>query len=506
MIRFFSEFLFFYYCYLSIKQFYNYPFADFGDFVEMVFSYLIKYFLHSFVFNSRGRKKCPLNGKENQYNFQNFQKMKHILLILSLCGIFFVAAGQEKTTHPLRMTLEQCIDFALSNNYSRQSVKLNEEAAKERYHQANTERLPDLSAIVGENLNYSKDNDAAWNGNYGLNSSLTLYQGGSISENIKKSKLSAEQTEYLTKQYDNELVIRVLQTFLSALGNEELLKYQQSLLQSSEEQMKYGGERFRLGEILESDYLLLQSQYATDKNNIAETIIQRENSLLALKSLLSIEPLQTLEIVYPDAEAIEWMTLLPNEETVLANAIANLPDLSISRYDVAIADAGVRIAKSGRYPTVSLGAGVGSGHLNGVSRFGTQLSDQFTAQAGVTVSVPIFDRNRAKSNVAQSRIALKQAELDEKQTELGLQQTILQEYRNVASSLNSFETSKIKEKAYYASFETYRKQYDAGAITTVDLLQQQNNYINALNEYIQYKYSFMLKRKILDVYMGELIN
>ncbi|KAA6332341.1 hypothetical protein EZS27_019150, partial [termite gut metagenome] len=272
--------------------------------------------------------------------------MRHIFLILFLCGTFFIAAGQEKTAYPLQMTLEQCIDFALSNSYSRQSVKLNEEAAQDRYNQSILERLPDLSATVDENLNRSKSNTAAWNGNYGLNSSLVLYQGGSISENIKKNKLSAEQIEYLSKQYDNELVIQILQTFLSALGNEELLKYQQSLLKSSEEQVKFGSERFRLGEILESDYLLLQSQYATDKNNIAETTIQRENSLLALKSLLSIEPLQVLEIVYPDAESIEWMVLLPNEETVLESALANLPDFRIRRYNVEIAGTVVKIAKA----------------------------------------------------------------------------------------------------------------------------------------------------------------
>ncbi|KAA6302556.1 MAG: Outer membrane protein TolC [Candidatus Ordinivivax streblomastigis] len=428
--------------------------------------------------------------------------MKQIFLILFLGGIFFTASGQERTASPLKMTLQQCIDFALNNSYSRQSVKLNEEAAQDRYNQSTKERLPDLSATVDENLNHSKGNTAAWNGNYGLNSSLVLYQGGNISENIKKSKLSAEQTEYLTKQYDNDLVIQILQTFLSALGNEELLKYQQSLLQLSEEQVKLGSERFRLGEILESDYLLLQSQYATDKNNIAETTIQRENSLLALKSLLSIEPLQTLEIVYPDAESIEWMAVLPNESTVLENTQANLPNFRISRYNVEIAGTAVKMAKSGHSPTVSLIGSTGSGHLNGASGFGIQLSDRFAMQAGITVNIPIFDRNRTKSNVTQSRIALKQAKLEEKQTTLSLQQTVLQEYRNVVSSLSSFETSQIKEKAYSASFATYRKQYDAGSITTVELLQQQNNYINALNEYIQDKYSFMLKRKILDVYMG----
>jgi outer membrane protein TolC len=46
-------------------------------------------------------------------------------------------------------------------------------------------------------------------------------------------------------------------------------------------------------------------------------------------------------------------------------------------------------------------------------------------------------------------------------------------------------------------------KFEQGAITAVELLQQQNNYISAMNDYVQSKYGFMLKRKVLDVYMGE---
>jgi outer membrane protein len=427
--------------------------------------------------------------------------MKHLFLILFLYGTFFIAAGQEKPDYSLRMTLEQCIDYALQHNYEHETMRLYETATIDLYQQSKMERLPDLSATVGENLNYSK-NAAVSTGNYGVNSSVILYQGGNINENIQKYKLKSEQTEYYTKQHDNELVIRILQAFLSALGNEELLKYQQSMLQSSEEQVKQGKERFRLGAILESDYMLLESQYATDENNIAETTIQRDISLLALKNLLAIDHLQVLDIIYPDEAMIERMLLLPAEKEVLENAWATLPDIRISDYNLEIANVGVKIAKSGYYPTVSLNGSLGSGHLNDFTRYGTQLSDQFAAQAGISVSIPIFDKKRTKSNVTQSRIALQQAELDKKQTELNLRKTIVEEYRNVVSSVNGFKTSKIKEKAYAASFEAYRMQYEAGSITTVELLQQQNNYISALNKYIQDKYGFMLKRKILDVYMG----
>ena len=64
----------------------------------------------------------------------------------------------------------------------------------------------------------------------------------------------------------------------------------------------------------------------------------------------------------------------------------------------------------------------------------------------------------------------------------------------------------MKENAYSKSFDAYNVKYQYGSITTVELLQQQNNYLNALNSYIQNKYSLVMKRKVLDVYMGKQIT
>ena len=64
----------------------------------------------------------------------------------------------------------------------------------------------------------------------------------------------------------------------------------------------------------------------------------------------------------------------------------------------------------------------------------------------------------------------------------------------------------MRENAYSKSFNAYNIQYQYGTITTVELLQQQNNYLNVLNTYIQNKYSLVMKRKILDIYMGKKIT
>ncbi len=429
--------------------------------------------------------------------------MQRIFLSILFAMFSVLAIGQQSI---YKFTLEQCLDYAFRNNYNYQSMKLNEETKEDSYKQSKQERLPNLNASFSESLSSNKTNSSSWDGNYGLTASVPIYQGGTISNTIEKSKLEKEQTTYQTSQYENELTIQILQAFLTVLGNEELLKYQDAVVKASEEQMKQGKIRFDAGQILESDYLLLNAQYASDKNNIVDTQIARDNSLLTLKSLLSMDPLQELEIIYPDTSAIAAMALLPSQDYALDRAMQTMPTLKISDYNINIAKTSLKISKSGYYPTLNLNGSIGTGHRDDFNNFGTQLSDGLNEQIGFSLSIPIYDRGRNRSKVTQSKIALRQAENDRKQTELIIRQTILQEYQNVVSAYNKYEASNIKQNAYLKSFEAYRVQFDAGAITAVDLLQQQNNYISALNDFLQAKYGFILKRKVLDVYMGEKIK
>lgn len=422
----------------------------------------------------------------------------------AIAGIMAISVSAQQG--PYKMTLEDCLRYAMDNSYNRQSQQLDEQSADLTYDQSRMERLPSLSASVSENVSNSKENNGTLSGSYGVNASVTLYQGGSISNTIKQNGLYVEQAAAKTAVYDNELTIQILQSFLTILGNQELLSYQGAVIKASEEQFAQGEIRLKAGEILESDYMMLEAQLASDRNNLTETKAGLDNSLLTLKSLLSMDMNTELSIVYPDATAISAMTVVPTQDYVTQRAMATLPDIAILQYGVDIAKTGVSIARSGYYPTLSLTGGIGSGHSQNFSNYGTQLSNKFNQQAGLSLSIPIFNKNRTKTSVNKSRIVLQQAELEQKQSSLNILQTVITEYNNVSTALSTYRSSEVKERAYGKTYEVYRSQFAQGAITVVDLLQQQNNYISALNDYVQSKYGFMLKRKMLDVYTGETIT
>lgn len=427
--------------------------------------------------------------------------MRKNLFTLVLCMVFVAAKGQDAQAPVYSMTLQDCLQFALKNNYSRKSSALSAESKELGYEQSKQERLPNLSASVSESVSHTNGQSASYSGNYGLSTAVTLFNGGSINNSIEQSRLQSEQAVFQLAQYDNDLAIQIIETFLSALGNEDLLKYQRAVLKTSEEQVRRGNELFEAGNILESDKLMFDAQYATDLNNITNTEIARDNNLRTLKSLLSLDPLTEISIVAPDTTAMIQMGMIPSQDFVLERGMETMPELAISEYNVDIAKAALNISKAGYYPTVSLSGSLGTGHRD-FSGYGSQLSDRFNQQAGVSVSIPIFSKGRNKTQVAQNKISLQQAELDRMQTELSTRQTLVQEYQNLLAAQSQYNATAISENAYRKSYAASHAQFEEGVLTPVELLQQQNNYINAMNNFIQSKYTFFLRRKVLDVYMG----
>lgn len=423
-----------------------------------------------------------------------------IFAFVFLCGSLF---AQE--TKSYQFTLEDCIRFAFANSNERKSMELSGETQQVSYEQSKRQRLPNLSASVGENFSNNANGWSA-SGNVGLGSSVVIYQGGNIRNTIEQNRINMERTNAQLEKYDDQLVMQILQSFLTVLGNDELLKYQTEVLKTSKEQFNQGQVKYNVGSILESDLLLLEAQYYSDSNNVVDTRIDRDNNLLALKVLLSMDPMDELQIVSPNTDDLEDLfTSLPSQENAIELAMDYMPDLKMSDYDIQLAQKSVDMARGNYFPSINANANVGMGILS-FNRNETQWYNTPSESVGVSMSIPIYSRGATKANVKKSQIALQQAQLDYDQSVLNVRQTVVQSYQDVVSAYNSYKVSEKKENAYSKSFDAYNLQYQYGKITTVELLQQQNNYLNALNGYIQNKYSLVMKRKILDIYMGKEIN
>ena len=430
-----------------------------------------------------------------------------ILAVLFLMGISMLFA-QENTSEKKTFTLEECLQYAENNNFSLQSANINISTSELNLKQAKLNIAPSVSASATQNVSFGNyEKSVGWGGNYGINAGMTLFNGLSNANKIKQSKLEVEQSQLQLESNKNNIRVAVIQAFLSIMMNEELLNYQQQVLTSSKEQMDQGKQQLDVGQILESDYKMLQAQYTSDMYNIENTKNNIQTNYLTLKNLLSMDPAAEISIVRPDSATLFKSLELPSLQELIERSTNYLPELKMSENDIASAEYDVKIQKANYYPTLSASAGISTGY-NGSNLtspntgWGTQLWHGLGENIGLSLNIPIYQRGAVRNNVKMAEYRVEQLELEQKETEYQVNQDLQKSYLDVATAQNDFIAAEAKSDAYLANYKTYNLRFKYGSVTAVDLIQQQTNFLNQLYNYMQAKYSYVLKRKILDVYMG----
>lgn len=424
-------------------------------------------------------------------------------ILLTISTIF----AQENSPKQ-SFTLEECLQYAEANNFSLQSANIDISSSELNLRQTKENIAPTVSASASQNVNFGNyEKSVRWGGNYGINAGMTLFNGLSNANRIKQSRLNVEQSQLQLESSKNNIRIAVIQAFLTIMMNEELLVYQQQVLNTSKEQMDQGEQQLGVGQILESDFKMLQAQYTSDLYNIENTKHNIQSNYMTLKNLLSKDPSSDIEIVRPDSATLFKNLELPPLEDLINRSVNYLPELKMMDNEIANAEYDIKIAKSSYYPTLTASAGINTGYNSSNLTapnlsWGTQVWHGLGENIGVNLSIPIYQSGSVRHNVQQAQYRARQIELEQKETLYNVYQELQQGYLDVATAQNDFIAAEAKKDAYQSNYKTYSLRFKYGSVTAVDLLQQQTNFLNQLYQFMQAKYSYVLKRKILDVYMG----
>lgn len=431
-----------------------------------------------------------------------------LAILLSVCQLIAQQDNpSDNRSSSKSFTLEECLRYAEEHNFTLQNAGLNVTSSEISLRQAKENIAPSVSASASQGFNANNyQKSIGWNGSYGINAGMTLFSGLYNYNNIKKSQLQVEQSDLELQQSRDKVRVSIIQAFLAIMMNQDLLDYQEEVLKSSREQMEQGEQQFRVGQILESDYKMLQAQYTSDLYNIENTKINIQNNYLALKNLLSIAPGEELAIVRPDSATLSRNLEVPSLPELMEKSRAYLPQLKISENDIASAEYDVKLQKSNFYPSLSLSTGISTGYSGNNQSdnlgWGTQLWHGLGENVGLNLSIPIYQRSQVRNSVKQAQLRVQQAELTKQEVSYQIDQELQQYYLDVLSAQNDYRVAEAQKDAYQANYNAYSFKFKYGSITAVDLIQQQTNYLNQLNKYMQAKYSFVLQRKILDVLMG----
>lgn len=425
--------------------------------------------------------------------------------------LFFLPLVLNAQETPEKWTLKACLDYALEHNIQVKKSKISLLSGEEDLKLSKAQLFPSLSASSSQNFsNYPSsnvENNNSYTGSYGLNASLKLFDGGRRLNAIKQQDLQVQMNQLSVEQSEDDIRIALIQAYMQVLYAHESVATNQNTVEVSKAQLERSNGLFMAGSISKVDLSQIESQYSTDKYQLVMAETNLANYKLQLKQLLELNIEEEIELDIPSLLTEDILTPLPDKQTIYATALAVMPEMRNSQLNVNISELEIKKAKAGYLPSLSLSAGIGTGHSSGTGiTFKDQLWDRFSESVGLTLSVPIFSNRENKTAVNKAKLAVTTSQLELLNTQKALLKTVEGLYLDATSSQTQYLAAEDRVNAVQQSYRQTEEQFFLGMKNTLELLTEKSNWLSAQQEMLQAKYMAVMSIQILNIYQKKAID
>lgn len=431
-----------------------------------------------------------------------------LTLLIAVCTFTVALKAQEESQ---KWTLRSCLDYAIENNIQLKKIRVNELSGLEDTERAKAQLFPSLSASVTQGyVNYPSsdvDKNNSYSGNYSINANWTVFDGGQRNKAIKQQKLQNEMDKLSTEQGEDDIQIAIVQTYMQVLYAMESVRINENTVETSKAQRDRAEELYKAGSISLVDFSQLESQYSTDKHQLVVAQTSLDNYKLQLKQLLELDITQDIELSLSDIEETWVLAPLPDKQVIYTTSLAVMPQIKSSELSLENAELEKQKAKASYWPTISMNAGVGTGHLSGTNySFGNKIWNNFNESFGITIKIPIFTNRENKTAYNKAKLAITTSQLELINSQKELLKTVEGIYLDATSAQSQYLSAKERLSYVQQSFKLTEEQFFLGMKNTLEMLTEKNNLLSAQQEVLQSKYMAIMSIQLLNIYQKKPVD
>lgn len=478
-------------------------------------------------------------------------KIKTLLAVFLLFfGSVALAQQAASVSENEVWTLQECVEFALSNNLQVKRSELNVALSSIDRRQSKFAMLPTINAQGSYGYNWGRGIDPVTNQfissqrngftSLGANSGVTLFNGFRIQNTIKQSNLELESSEEDLAKSRNDVTLNVISLFINVVFNKELVENARFQLASSQQQFERTQKLVAAGSLPKSDELNLDAQVATNELNL----VTQENalmlSLLQLQQALQLPAADDFDVEAPDIEA-EDLVLEQSREEIYQIAKGTMPEIESARLRIESSRYGIKAARGSLYPRLSVNGSVNTnyssasatrfvpdggfnqfetgyfvqgtnapvyglnptGSFQEIYGFNDQIKDNLYKSVNMTLSIPIFNNFNTRSNLQRAMITHEQARIAAREVDNTLRQNVETSYNNALAAAKSYNASLRQVDAREEAYRMAKQRFDIGAANYVDYQVAENDLFQSRSDLSRAKYEFIFRKKVLDFYLGK---
>jgi outer membrane protein len=433
--------------------------------------------------------------------------MKRILIAFFIASLSIsYVAGQKK------WTLQECIQYALDNNIQIKRQQLLTNVGEKDYNQSKYNILPNLGANAdhtwydGRRFDQTKGSittNSDMTDEFSVSSGVTLFSGFQLKNTIEQNKYNLEKSLQDYQKAKNDISLQIATVFLQILSNQEALGIADNQLKTTTLQVEKVKKLVNAGSKAKGDLLQIIAQEATEKYNVVNAKNNLKISYLTLTQILELKSNEEFSIVTPDTLIISDINILSQVDDIYKTAEANLPEIKSAEFALKSSEKGLDIIKGKYYPTLGLSAGFISNYSKSLNyAFFKQIKDNNSNYVGLNLTIPIFNKFQTRTNVGKANIQVLDATYSLGQTKKSLYQEVQKAHADATASFERYNSANEAVTSNEESFKYIQQKFDVGLVSSVDYNISKNDLLKAKANYIQAKYEYMFKLKVIDFYKG----
>lgn len=413
------------------------------------------------------------------------RSLSHILKMLALsCSVAFYAAFTQEARAE---TLADALAAAYENSNLLEQRRALLRAADEDVAQASAILLPVVNFVTQANAFGPERNDAGehWSGSLALSMELTLFDNGVTRHAAEAAKETVLGLRAALIQIEQQVLLDTVRAYLEVIRATQFVSLRENNVELITEELRAARDRFDVGEATRTDVSIAEARLSAARGNLA-----------AAEGDLAIARETYRSIVGHEPDGLEWPSAPPapaaSEEDAKGIAVITHPRIKEAQRSVNTAEANARRAHAARGLTVTTGVNL-------------SIDDQSDHRysANVSATLPVFRggwdsaTRQLEARREAARAALLQSVID---VELGVGTA----WAMLQVAAARTEASMLQVTASQLAYDGTREEARFGSRTTLDVLDAEQELLDARSNQIGAEVEQYLSRYSLLSAMGVL--
>lgn len=413
---------------------------------------------------------------------RNSAKLIAAVLVMLNASVAFAA--------PVELSLSDSVALALKNNPSIKMAQSDKDKSQWSVSEAQAGRMPTVS--LGNSYSLKDHNPAGTDDLSGsLRMNWQLYSGGRVEGQIDQAKRGVGVADLGVEKTKQRLKLDTTTAYFTILQTKNLVEVNQQSVSNLQEHLNSVQAKYDVGVVAKSDVLRAEVELANAQQNLIKAQNNYDLAVAGLLNTMTIDPGTELALT----DTLNYNKYDKTLDDSL-QAAQTRPDVAQAEENVKISETAVKMAKSGKLPSVSLSASNG---WNGSVLPGSGDDDW---SVGLSASWSIFDAGSTSAKVKQADASLDKAKEQLVQVKNSAALEVRQNYLSMQEAEKRIDTNKVAVGKAEEDLVIAREKYNAGVGTNLDVIDAQLALTQAKTNEIQALFDYNVNVAKIDKAIG----